>query len=219
MKRLALVSSAIGWLFLGGALFLGLRPGGTFRQPLSEWASSKRNAHLIQSSWDDLSRRRTAIGGRGVGAKGVLFLDYRCMYCRTLHDSISQALSTTNNVRIVMRYLVREGTPSHLAAAAAICAAQDGRFREMHSYLMTDKTWLENVDGGVVAAAVGLREKTGWEECLTSPTVEDILIDDTRWAEALNIDQTPTLLTESGEVLTGTAAIAAWVIELSDENP
>jgi len=216
MKRLHLLSTLLGWAFITCAVFLGLRPQGPIRRVVNDWTNSSHASRSVRDNWESLSQGEGILGGNTTSPTAVEFIDYRCAYCRQLHDSLSVFLANATNMGITVRYLVRRGSPSHFAAAAALCAARDDRFQEMHAFLLSDTTWVASSDWRRAAEATGVRDVERWEECIVSGEIEEILTADSKWAEDLNIDNTPTLVTKDGKAYQGGAAIAAWMESASD---
>jgi len=67
----------------------------------------------------------------------VEFTDYNCGYCKLATSSVmSQVDDRRGDVRVVIKESAVRGTNSEMAAAAALAAQKQGKYREMHLALM-----------------------------------------------------------------------------------
>lgn len=112
-----------------------------------------------------------------------------------------------------MRYLLHRDSASQMAGAAALCAAQEGRFGEMHEYLLTDTTWMRFLNWKHVAEETRVRDLRAWNRCLSSEKTREGLAGDRAWGEKLRISVTPTLVTADGRLRVGTTSIREWMAE------
>jgi protein-disulfide isomerase len=65
----------------------------------------------------------------------VAFFDYRCPYCKTLERYLSP-MAAKGDIRLVYKEWPILGASSALAARAALAAARQGKYREVHARLM-----------------------------------------------------------------------------------
>jgi hypothetical protein len=84
----------------------------------------------------------------------VEFLDYRCPYCKAMHQPIADMIAADGNVRVVIKEFPILGDDSVFATRAALAAGKQGKYAEMHAALMTFKGKLSAHD--VENIAVGL---------------------------------------------------------------
>ncbi len=122
----------------------------------------------------------------------IAFGDFDCVYCKLADMALSQALSSSRDVRIVWRDLpIPNGrTEGLMAAIAGRCAAEQNRFWQMHDALFqsTDLT-MESFKR--IARETGLREST-FLECFSNAKVLQAVQDDVALAKSLSITSTPT---------------------------
>ncbi len=216
MKHIiAVLSKALGWAFVACTLYLGMRPGGPVRTEFTEWNEARQTRKLVLNSWVELSEGGTILGSNARQPSAVEFIDYGCGYCRVFHDSLTVFLSGSPEAAVTIRYLVsRRDSTFRLAAAAAICAARDGRFDILHEYLLTDTTWMRTLDWKNVGQEAGIGDLQDWENCMASQQTKTVLSNDSAWAERLNITGTPTLITRDGKLHPGLFPIStleAWI--------
>lgn len=116
----------------------------------------KESLAKIQDSQDaiaDLSDqifkdpRDYSIGPKNAKVQLVEFFDYNCGFCKRSTDWIETTMGKyPNDTRIVFKELPvltgRDGT-SHMAARAALAAARQGKYRNMHFALMDERSITE----------------------------------------------------------------------------
>ncbi|HYC06495.1 MAG TPA: thioredoxin domain-containing protein, partial [Candidatus Binatia bacterium] len=135
------------------------------------------------------------------------YIDFQCPYCgqlsRSLQPRIVSDFVETGKVRLVahdLAFLGQGRTPDEStdAAAAAACAAQQGKYWQYHDYLFANQFLTE--DSGAfsrdrleaMADAVGL-DRASFDSCFDDPTIRATIAADTNAAFAKGINQTPTL--------------------------
>ncbi|WP_395021349.1 DsbA family protein [Dongia sp.] len=66
----------------------------------------------------------------------VEFFDYHCSYCKKVAADLRELIRTDPGIRLVMKEYPILGEDSVTGAKAALAAAKQGRYREMHETLM-----------------------------------------------------------------------------------
>lgn len=66
----------------------------------------------------------------------IEFFDYHCPYCKRVAPDLRALVEEDGNIRLVMKELPILGPPSRYAAQAALAAAKQGKYEEMHFALM-----------------------------------------------------------------------------------
>ncbi len=125
----------------------------------------------------------------------IEFTDYQCPYCRRFQAEVWPRLKRdyidTGRLRYIARDLPLE---IHAAAApaaeAAHCAAEQGKFWEMHAALLGGAADLESGGIGRRARAVGL-DMTRFDECLARHKYSAVIAAHVAEADAAGIDGTP----------------------------
>jgi protein-disulfide isomerase len=89
-------------------------------------------AHLV-SEKDDPS-----LGPKDAPITIVEFFDYNCGYCKAANHWVFDTLDSSrqDDVRVVFKEYPVLAESSHIAATAALAAAKQGKYREMHIALM-----------------------------------------------------------------------------------
>lgn len=120
----------------------------------------------------------------------VEFLDYRCPYCKAMHQPIADMIAADGNVRVVIKEFPILGDDSLFAARAALAAGKQGKYAEMHAALMTFKGKLSAQDVESAAAELGL-DVVRLKVDMAAPEVDQELQQNYNLAESLGINGTP----------------------------
>lgn len=179
--------------------FILFRPGGLIGTKLQGWKDNRKLQQSIAELWPTLNTGvRVDSLGRDVPVI-VEFSDYQCPFCRNAHLRIGE-LSSSLRVGVVYKHLPLTAIHPHAegAARAAICAEQQGRFREIHDRLFTDRGWEETQAWTTLAFAAGVSDTTSFKECLNSPGTTQRLADDAALAGRLRVQATPTFVGPAG---------------------
>jgi len=129
----------------------------------------------------------------------VEYTSFSCPHCVEAYKNVETVLDTyEGNITLVIKYFSKGGNDMH-AAVAAECAAQQGKFLEMHSLLFDEQnTWLPMGEIGLKKEFVGYAkridlDKNDFENCYTdNQEVIDLINTHTKEAESLAVDGLPT---------------------------
>jgi len=142
-----------------------------------------------------LDARELALGRSDAPLTLVEFTDYQCPFCRRFQAEtfplIKKNYIDTGKVRFIVRDLPLEfHSSARPAAEAAHCAAEQGKFWEMHAALLGGADPLAN--GGIDqrAKAVGL-DLGRLHECMRGARYEAAIAANAAAADALGINGTP----------------------------
>ena len=120
----------------------------------------------------------------------VEFLDYRCPYCKAMHQPITDMIAGDGNVRVVVKEFPILGDDSVFAARAALAAGKQGKYAEMHAALMTFKGKLSAKDVEAVALEIGL-DTTKLKQDMAATEVDQEFQQNYDLAEKMGINGTP----------------------------
>lgn len=125
----------------------------------------------------------------------VVFTDFECPYCFEAEQTLAQ-LRRQYDDRVALYYL-NYPLPTHPharpAAAAAMCAAAQGRYAAYHDFLFAHQQDLEHADYAAWAEAAGL-DRAAFEACAASGEAERRVEDDIREGIAAGVGGTPTFV-------------------------
>ena len=119
----------------------------------------------------------------------VEFFDYHCTYCRGMVPIIKKLLSENPKLRLVLKEFPILGPQSVTASQAALAAAKQGKYREMH-FALLDAPDLSREAILQIAAAHGL--DTGRLAAdMDAAAIKDHLGANLQLAQALGVNGTP----------------------------
>jgi protein-disulfide isomerase len=156
----------------------------------------------IRHKWDTLVTTGSRLGDSAKPVAIVEFSDYECPFCRAANALVDSVLSDAT-VSVAYHHLPLEKLhpEANGAARAAICADEQGRFREMHHLLMTTMEWQRTRNWRNLAVVAGVKGLDAFNACLTSATTARRLESDSAFAASLRINGTPTFVTQNDTYL------------------
>lgn len=125
----------------------------------------------------------------------VLFEDFECPYCAQLYPTIRKMMDTYGSqVQFVYRDfpLSTIHPNAQLAAEAAQCANDQGRFWEYHDRLFENQANVSSTDLSRYASQVGLNTSE-FDNCLDSGKYTSEVLQDYRDGVSVGVTGTPTL--------------------------
>jgi protein-disulfide isomerase len=142
-----------------------------------------------------LIRDDSASRGRaGAPATVVVFCDFQCPYCAAGRGILDQVVAAhPGDVRIVFRHFPLESKhpDAPRAAAAAVCAQEQGRFWPMHDMMFTHQRELDASGIRRLARTAGL-DLVAFDQCLFTGRRASDWQRDAADAAALGVTGTPT---------------------------
>jgi len=153
-------------------------------------------------------------GAAGAPVVMVEFSDFQCGYCRMFWrdtlPKIDEKYIRTGKVRLVYRHMIIRGDASVLAAQAACCAHDQGKFWQYHDTLFAKGSPLAFTAARLkrYAAEVGLDEKT-FTACLDSEKHAERVEAETILGHALGATGTPAFLI-NGQLVLGAYPFEAF---------
>lgn len=137
--------------------------------------------------------------------------DFQCPYCKKFHDETFAALDKeyvqTGKVRLAyLNYPIASLHPNaHTASEAAMCAAVQGKFWELHeSLFITQERWAklpsptQFFDSLATAAGVDAAQ---WRTCMSSHATVPLINADKDRSSASGVQSTPTFFVGSRRIL------------------
>ena len=157
--------------------------------PAAPGAAAEQPARL------KLDARELSLGRSDAPVTLVEFTDYQCPFCRRFQAEtfplIKKNYIDTGKVRFIVRDLPLDfHSSARPAAEAAHCAAEQGKFWEMHAALLAGADPLAN--GGIDqrARAVGL-DLARLHECMRGARYEAAIAANAAAADSLGLNGTP----------------------------
>jgi protein-disulfide isomerase/uncharacterized membrane protein len=160
--------------------------------------------YLAQPTAEVPPDSRPAMGSADAAITIVEFSDFECGHCAAFHQSLEDVLRRgTERVRVVFRHFpldsacnpkvpTRLHSQACLAAIAAECALDQGKFWEYHNVLFDNQQQLGRAFLVGYAARLGL-DIPRFSGCLSSDEARDRVSRDAETGALLGIDSTPTV--------------------------
>ena len=129
----------------------------------------------------------------------VEFSDFQCGYCRLFWretlPKIEEQYIRTQKVRFIYRHMAIRGEGSVLAARAASCAHDQGKFWQYHDALWGKGMPLAFTSARLKSYAAELHLDEGpFADCLDSGKHAELVETETTWGYALRANGTPSFL-------------------------
>lgn len=126
----------------------------------------------------------------------VEFFDYQCIHCKKMAPVISDLIKKNSNLRVVYKEFPIFGKSSDNASRAALAAAMQGKYLQMHEALFKQDKRLNDQAIENSAKSVGL-DINKFKTDMNSKTVTDALDANRQLAEKLRLMGTPAFIVGS----------------------
>jgi len=133
----------------------------------------------------------TPVGGNTQGDVSIVeFFDYRCPYCKQVQPLLQALLDQDHKLRFIYKEMPVLGSPSVVAARAALAAWRQGKYEAFHIAMMGTKGQITEDTVDKIAASVGL--DIDWlKQDMANREIVQALRTNVALAHALNIHGTP----------------------------
>lgn len=151
----------------------------------------------------------------------VEYFDYQCPACKVSEDAVVRFIIedyvNTGKAAVTFKNMAFIGPESKTSAMASLCAQEQGKFLDYHKGLFEaqgaeNSGVFTNTKLKSIAKNVGLNE-AAFAACLDGEKYRDQVAQETRDADALGIDSTPTLIINGQKVVGGTYLSIKRVID------
>lgn len=151
---------------------------------------------IFHQEWRDLLQYGVRLGPPGAKVEIVEFADFECPFCEKMHLTLSRLRDKFGNDVAVtfVHYPLEQHRFAELAARAAECADQQGRFEAMHDVLFANQRVLGIKPWSEFADQARLPDGTQFATCMKDPAPMWRVDHGKRLADQLNIFGTPTLI-------------------------
>jgi protein-disulfide isomerase len=173
--------------------------------------------YLIEPMRVEVAATGSARGPATAPVTIVEFSDFQCPYCKRVLPTLDQVVAKYGDkVRIVYRhYPLSSHANAQKAAEASLCAADQGKFWEMHDLLFNEQQKLAVADLKEKAARLGLDAAT-FDECLDSNRHVEAVQADLREGTAAGVAGTPAFFV-NGRFLSGAVPFESFTELIDDE--
>ena len=162
----------------------------------AEAEKAGQKQRLAEMQEQIVNSKTSPVGGNPSGDVTVVeFFDYRCGYCKSVHDTVMDTVKSDGKVRLVYKEFPILGPDSVVAAHAAL-----GVFFNMKDKYIAFNDALMRAKGGLnedrvlqIAESIGLDPKAV-KKSMSDPRIEKELSHNMALAESLNIRGTPAFI-------------------------
>lgn len=136
------------------------------------------------------------LGSEDAPVAMIIFGDYECPYCKKAFDEVENRIRAeyveTGKVKMVFRDFPLDSIHSYarLAAGAAECADDQGKYWQYHDALFARQSSLPSLDFTKLAGELGLDTAT-FKNCLTTAAHDAEINKDAADGRALGVTATP----------------------------
>jgi protein-disulfide isomerase len=147
----------------------------------------------------------------------VEYSDFECPFCSRASATVAEVLKRyPTQVRLVFHHYP---LPIHhsatLAAKAATCAGEQGKFWEMHDLLFKNQTKLSAPDLVGYAQGAGV-DSAAYARCMTEQRIDSVVAADQTAGASYGITGTPAFFI-NGRLLVGAVPLGAFTSVIDDE--
>ncbi len=181
-----------------------------------------RERYEVESFMEPIRSQIAAGTGPSVGPMDapvtiIEFSDFQCPYCQRLAPTIDQVKTAyADRVRVVFRqFPLPMHKDAQKAAEASLCAAEAGRFWEMHDAMFANIRALGVAELKKTAGGLELDQET-FDQCLDSGRYATQVAEDIREGRAAGVSGTPAIFI-NGRFLSGAASFDTLAKVIDDE--
>ncbi len=179
--------------------------------PLDSTGATKNTQEQVDFTLSEIEKYGSPyVGDKSAPITIVEFGDYQCTFCYKFHKDSLGVIKTeyvdSGKASLVFVDFPLNGPDSVLAAEAAHCANEQGKFWAMHDEIY--KNWngertgwvnRESIDGFAATSGVNVAELN---TCLNSEKYRKTVEDAYRFGQKIDINATPSFLVISGDKIT-----------------
>lgn len=207
------------------AFYVAFEPQGVFGSRIQEPLQTLRRNLVVGANWSSLTASAAVLGTPEQRPSVLIFGDYYCPYSRELNRTLDELLSANPGFSVAYFQYPSRGAPgAAFPPRAAVCAGEQGKFREMHMWLTANISELDSLgrvatdtmDTHAAAVASGIPDVEGFLSCLASARADSVLAAHSNVAEKLHLQEIrPSIITPRGRVIRGVEHGADYLAGLS----
>lgn len=148
----------------------------------------------ISQNADQLFTEKLAVAGNPKGNVTLVeFFDYQCVHCKKMNPVISELIKKDSNLRVIYKEFPIFGKSSELASKAALGAAMQGKYQQMHDALLSVDKRLNQALIMETAKSAGLNIEQ-LKKDMESKEVQEALRSNRELAEKMHLMGTPAFI-------------------------
>lgn len=165
------------------------------------WADDlkpERRAAEVSDNRETLSEAAARMDTMTLQSPEIIgFSDYTCRFCRRVHPQLKGLLEANPDATVGYRHFSLNPR-GEMAARAAICAEQQGRFAPMNALLFETEEWQDEELWGSLADQAGVPDLLEFSRCHEGNGATAKLEEDKELAEKMGVSATPTFFYRFG---------------------
>lgn len=172
-----------------------LREMGQLLEQKEKLAEEEQRKGGLASNAEQIFRDKTDfVAGNPKGnVTMVEFFDYNCGWCKKGFPEVMSLLGEDKELRFVLKEFPIFGEDSEYAARAAIAAAKQGKYWELHVAMFQHEGKLAKDSVDEIATGLGLNMEQ-LKKDMEDPATADILVRNRNLAQSLAINGTPAFI-------------------------
>ncbi|AHE67780.1 protein-disulfide isomerase [Legionella oakridgensis ATCC 33761 = DSM 21215] len=148
----------------------------------------------IAENAEQLFTENLAVGGNPKGNVTLVeFFDYQCIHCKKMKPVINELIKKDKNLRVIYKEFPIFGKTSELASQAALAAAMQGKYQQMHDALLSVDKRLDETVIMDTAKSIGLNLEQ-LKKDMEGQKVADALKGNRELAENMHLMGTPAFI-------------------------
>ncbi len=160
---------------------------------------------ILENTAQLFEGKLTTLGNAKGNVTVVEFFDYQCIHCKKMSPIMDSLIKKDSDLRVIYKEFPIFGKSSEVASRAALAAAMQGKYKQMHEALLSVEKRLDDQIVMDTAKSVGL-DLVKLKKDMESKEVSDILEANRQLAEKLHLMGTPAFIiasTPDGQFKTG----------------
>lgn len=175
-------------------------------QKKQQQAMQEEAKKAIIENQDKLFTEKLAVVGNPNGNMTIVeFFDYQCIHCKKMQPVLDALIKKNKNLRVIYKEFPIFGKSSEIASRAALAAAMQGKYKEMHNALIDVEKRLDDEVVMQTAKSIGLNiEKL--KKDMESDVINKALDENRQLAEKMHLMGTPAFIlakTSNGKLQKG----------------
>ena len=198
-NRPSRLNTVVNIAILATILVLLFGPMGPLGRWYAGWRAKSEQRALVESSWDDLISQASVIANEPPPPDTVvMFTDYQCPFCRSVEPALVQAVAGGLAIALLHLPLGQIHHRAFEAATAAVCAEEQGVFREVHHGLMGADEWMDEGAWDDFVQKIDVPDADALVACMESERTSNRLTASIALASRLGVRGTPAFVTKEG---------------------
>ncbi len=165
---------------------------------------ARQQAEAIQPVWDALVADSSvpSVGPLDAPVTVIEFFDYHCGYCKRAFDGVKElAENSDGKIRTMFVEFPILREESAIAARAALAAAKQGKYMEIHAAFMESRGVLDEAQINKLAEDAGV-DVDQMRKDMQSPEINGMLQQYSAMARSIGVNGTPAFLI-NGQMVSG----------------